>query len=303
MEGIEMTTGVSTAVSQTTDLGGQVVNGEVSEVTETRSLNVTENIEPVNLPSSPSLGGEESEQFQGEFETNNDSADAILNSAKEEGFEEALIHLANGDFDGEIESLKTDDNPDSEEVSLGEPEAEDVNNPKPEKIQDTDTKTKPENEDAEPSEDEERQAVVEKIRFLEEKLDSLEEKNKELSARLMAVENRQALTMQTLLEMAMVLREMVKDEEDEEKKVSLLELLVDMMGNLMIAMFVPDDKEANKKVSQLAQKEQKQVKKGTKKRSLEEIVRTLRDRGEIRSQVQINTGTPEPQATELPMAA
>lgn len=224
-------------------------------------------------------------------------SEKILLSAKEEGFEEALTHLANGDFETAGDSfgsvLETEANePNVEVEDMGPTDFE-----QEEKIEESSANEKnTSNEKAAPivdgevEGDEKNEVVVEKIRELESQVTGLEEKNKELFEKVQNLENNNTLALQALLEMTMVLREMLKEEDNSEKKVPLLQSLVNLMTSLMIAMFVPDGEKALQQTAKNVEK-QEVVRRGSKRKSMEEAIRILRSRGTIR---------PEGKATQAP---
>lgn len=220
-------------------------------------------------------------------ETVIETSDQILASAKGEGFEEALIHLAEGDFDPVEDSRVEEGNEIEELSSLGT--GNEVDESKKALLPES---KNPEDIASETNQEIEQDASVGRIRDLETQVISLEEKNKNLLEKIQGLETNNTLAMQTLLEMTMVLHEMAKDEEDDEKKATMLEVLVDMMGSLMKAMFVPEDNKSVESVAQSGINHQETVKKGNKKRSIDEIVKKLRKEGRIRSESQMHQMSP-----------
>lgn len=146
--------------------------------------------------------------------------DRILESAKEEGFEEALTHLADGDFD------ETDE--DAEPVMTEE-------DSEPAEI-----------EDKKIDEDEKIVEYSEQITILEGKVEDLENKNKDLFERLSNVEDRQNLSAQAMLETILLLKALAEEEEDDKKKADILSTVLQFMENLIIMMFVPESEESLK---------------------------------------------------------
>lgn len=199
-----------------------------------------------------------------------DMADQILSSAKEGGFEEALQRLADGEFDEEKAIQEeviatTKDAPEAEEGII-------------ELEIDADGEKAQENK-----EPQEREEMIGRIKELEAKVVNLEERNTELFEKVKKVEINNTLATQTLLEMAVIMHEMLKDEEDDEKKISMLELLVNAMAELIKVMFVPEEEDDQK--SGDIQDRRESEHKG-KKRSFGEIVSSLREKGLIKSQPQ-----------------
>ena len=182
---VQMTTNVSTSIGNSVPKSSETIEMEVapSNILQNRSgENIQEDIEEVTI------------------------ANKLLNSAKDDGFEEALIKLANGELEvgnenNEPEVLDSDDSP--EEF-------------KPEEML-----------------PEEMKPFHEQIVLLEEKVADLEEKNKELLERAKNSEKTNQVNQEIMLALAMALHELAKREEDEEKKISMLELIVNMLTYFM----------------------------------------------------------------------
>ena len=162
-------------------------------------------------------------------------ADQLLASAKDEGFEDALTHLAEGDFDPvEESSHEHEDNLEhfSKEPQFTLPE----------------TKADVEAEDLShvdnmSAEEEERIGIISHMKELESQVINLDEKNKELAARLKDSEVVNTMAMQTLMEMTHALRELIDEEENEEEKISLLEIMVLVMGKMLETFYKPQQTE------------------------------------------------------------
>lgn len=191
-----------------------------------------------------------------EIETVEDtSADRILHSAKDEGFDEALIHLADGDFDEE--SLTQEEIPD--------PEVSGENN----------TELTPE--------EMEKQALMSRVQELEEQVEDLKQKNQELFNEVSKIKENAEVSNQALLMLALALYELAKKEENEEKKISLMELIISMMTLFMKEMFVPEDESG--KVSNISKIQEHQTqKKNTKTPTFEQLMTILKTKTEIPAQ-------------------
>ncbi|MDO8269533.1 MAG: hypothetical protein Q7T54_02580 [Candidatus Levybacteria bacterium] len=226
-------------------------------------------------------------------ETVIETSDQILFSAKNEGFEETLIHLAEGDFDP-IDKKEVGDTVEREvELTTSGPEKRTA-----ESSESAQLEFDPEDKTDEVPKDNEQDVVGSRVKDLETQVINLEEKNKNLLEKIQSLESSNTLAMQTLLEMTMVLHEMAKDEEDEEKKATMLEVLVDMMASLMKAMFVPEDNKRVEGVAQSGINHQEVVRKGSKKRSIDEIVKKLRKEGAIRSESQTHQEGPQQESMQ-----
>lgn len=134
-------------------------------------------------------------------------ADRLLNYAKEEGFEEALTHLAEGDFDevAAEEQVLSEDIIDVEVID--EMAIEEM------RLQES-------------MEAWEKMSVIQRIDIMKQKVTGLEEKNKELFTTLQEVSNKAELSYDSLIGIAAVLYMMLEQEEDEDKELDLLTLLV-----------------------------------------------------------------------------
>lgn len=157
--------------------------------------------------------------------TNEQLADDILNSAKEQGFEDALTRLANGDFENQGKGM--------------EDEKKDTN-------EDDIQKLEPEEVDVEEELLKEASPLEEQIKELQKKALEFEDNNKELKDRVQALEKSNEMEMQAILQLAQVIYELIKREEDEKKKASMLEIVINIIAELMKAMFIPEDPEAKK---------------------------------------------------------
>lgn len=158
-------------------------------------------------------------------------ADELLEVVKDNGFEQAFEFLADDDVvegeEGDVTEEKDSENPMTAESEEGENELPDI-------------------------EEEEKQNVFERIKELENKVTDLEEKNKELSDRLKGSEENLQLSLETMQQMALILKELIEEEEDERKKISLLEVLVMIMGNLMQEIAYPEDESSQERPQQMA---------------------------------------------------
>lgn len=206
---------------------------------------------------------------------NQTAADQILNSAKEEGFEKTLVFLANGafqegdeaDLEGEVKILEN-----SEAANSGISDTEEI-------------------KDVEDQKDGSLQQI-ERIKDLEEKVRTTEEKNRDLVEKLERVEGNNTKALQTMYEMTLIMQEMLKDEKDEKEKVSKLQLLLQIMLTLMNAMFMPEDSRGvQKSIESYENQNITQTEK--KKRSVEDIVKDLRGQGKIRTERQIKEDVAE----------
>lgn len=268
---------------------------ETNETPMTSNVSVpvsSESVESVHFEAQQgSLDFNHAEQTQDEIET----SDKILDSAKNEGFEEALTRLANGDFDQEndIENEGEKDEPENQSDQEEEKSLEgleiDFKNGKDAKQEVEFSKG-----EEEPLElDDERDEMVARIKDLDSQIVDLEEKNKELFEKVKHLETNNTLAMQTLLEMTMVLHELLKEEEDDEKKMTAMEALIKMMGELMRAMFVPDNDDGIDRVAKMGEG-QKETVKNDKKRDVRDVIRKLQEKGMIRSDLELQSETPRP---------
>ena len=232
MEMTSMTTGTAVMVSQP-----QIERGEVSSSNDTVSSE--------EVFSDPNLA----------VETPQDEAEMLFKSAKEEGFEEALTHLAEGDFEVDSAEEPVEDTGVSEnelaKKDIQEGEVEEV----PEK---------------------EREELLEKIETLEGKVSGLIERNEELNERLIKAEERAQLSQEMLIEMFKYLYELAKKEEDEKKKLSLFEVLLSFIAKFMITVVDPDAKIDEEKKGRMGT--------GTKQKkgnSMDEMIAFLQERGMV----------------------
>lgn len=148
--------------------------------------------------------------------------DALLNVVREEGFESAFEYLAEDEGSDSDNSSEKQDEIDDQTQEVENAEFQDTN-------------------------DDEKKGVFERIKELEEKVTNLEDKNKEISDRLKGAEDNLRLSLETMQQMVLVLKALVEEEEDERKKMSLLEILVTLMGNLMTELAYPEDESSQEK--------------------------------------------------------
>lgn len=163
------------------------------------------------------------------------TSELLLKAAKEEGFEKALTDFANDESEEKLPEEKTDDDKD-ETVEGEEVEEEEVMEVKtPEELF-----------------EEERIQLVERVNTLEEKVGELMEETKQLSEKVKSAEETAQLSREMMLQMFALLYEMIKKEEDEKKKVSFLEILIDFIGKFMQTLVDPE-KELNKEEKPVSQ--------------------------------------------------
>lgn len=179
-----------------------------------------------------------------------EEADMLLSSAKDEGFEEALTHLADGDFEKpEQEEELTEEGSVDAEVEEAEP-AEDME-----------------------MDELEKQELIEKINMLEEEVTNLEEKTKELTERLKTTEANLKLSLETLLAMAILMHELIKKERDQKKKLSLFEFLINLMGKLLVSIADPDAEQKDNK------KEEPAPSQAVETPDIDELLKYLKEKG------------------------
>ncbi len=239
MEMTPMTNGAAVAVSQP----------QVERTTDDISTHDT--VTSREVFSDPELG----------LETPRDEAEMLFKSAKEEGFKEALTHLAEGDFEEVAEQVTV------EEPIENAATPENENEPIKKDIQEGEVEEVPEKE---------REELLEKIETLEGKVSGLIEHNEELNERLVKAEERAQLSQEMLIEMFKYLYELAKKEEDEKKKLSLFEVLLSFIAKFMITVVDPDAKMENDKkaVPSTGTKQ----KKGT---SMDEMIKFLKEKGMV----------------------
>ncbi len=233
MEMTPMTNGAAVAVTQP----------QVEQPVEVGSTNDT--VTSREVFSDPAL----------EVDTPRDEAEMLFKSAKEEGFEEALTHLAEGDFE---------ENPVEEAMVEAETSEKDL--------------AKKDSKEGEVEEvpEKEREELLEKIETLEGKVSALIERNEELNERLIKAEERAQLSQEMLVEMFKYLYELAKKEEDEKKKLSLFEVLLSFIAKFMITVVDPDAKiEDDKKTTTATTSKQK------KSNSMDEMIKFLKEKGMV----------------------
>ncbi len=147
-------------------------------------------------------------------------ADALLDRVRDEGMEEALISLGEDEPETEEGMATSDNNTQDEEEEVLE-----------------ETRDKPKTEE----EDIEKIMVLERINELEAKVVDLEGKNQQLAEQLKSTNENLQLSLEVLQQMAVLLRRIIEKEEDEKEKVSLLEIFVAMMGNLLESLAKPEE--------------------------------------------------------------
>ena len=202
-----------------------------------------------------------------------ESAHSLLASAKDEGFENALIHLSEGDFDikegeeeilDEAEPISADKDP-----RFAEKKAEDG-----EIIEDGETQIK------EPTPEEAaRMEMMGRMKDLELQVTNLDERNKELASRLKDADILNNMAMQTLMEMTHALSKLVEEEKDENDKVSLLEILVMVMGEMLQVLYKPQETEIGGDQEKVVQYVDQPSKKGGNSESAGKIVQYLKEKG------------------------
>ncbi len=217
-------------------------------------------------------------------------ADKLLASAKDEGFEDALTHLAEGDFDP-VEDTTQEHERDVEH-SGKEPQF-------------TIPETKAEARDDDTSEinvltpeEEERMGVISHMKELESQVINLDEKNKELSSRLKDSEVVTTMAMQTLMEMTHALRELIDEEENEEEKISLLEIMVMVMGKMLETFYKPQGSEISGQ-----QETVQQVERPQKSKRNENVTRIMQYLQEKADKMPAMDTMPEAPAQEVYMEA
>jgi hypothetical protein len=266
MENIEtptnMTTGVAVPVNNNPSFGSEPEEGTIIEqVRQDENTVVPDEVQEI-----------------GEIAKENESvniSDLLLKTAKEEGFEQALVALANNELD---EKMPEDAQPQADE-----------DNSEFEKKNDevVDEKEEKEVEPVELTVEEEREQLIARVNSLEEQVGELMEETKELSERLKSAEAMAQLSKEMMLQMLALLYEMIKKEEDEKDKVSLLETLIALIGKFMMTLVDPEgeDKKEEKKVQPEPEK------KGTVTPDMKKVMQLLKK------------GTAKSQASKLPPRA
>ncbi len=230
MEMTTMTTGAAVTVSQP----------QTERVIEAPSDDDT--VTSKEVFSDPDLG----------VDTPRDEAEMLFKSAKEEGFEEALTHLAEGDF----EKIS------GEELALDIVEPE--NEIERKELQEGEVEEMPEKE---------KEELLEKIEVLEGKVSHLIEQDETLQERLIKSDERSQMSQEMLIEMFKYLYEMAKKEEDEKKKLSIFEILLAFVAKFMITVVDPDAKVENGK------KEEKTATSTKKPASFEDMMKFIKEKG------------------------
>lgn len=225
-----MTTGTAVSISQTPV--ERTVDVPSSEDTITSS----------EVFSDPNLG----------VDTPKDEAEMLFKSAKEEGFEEALTHLAKGDFDKTTSEEQPDKDVLTDEAEIAEPVTE--------------------NEITEEITEPEEAEILEKIEILEEKVSHLIEQNEHLQEKLVKSDESAQMSQEMLIAMFKYLYEIAKKEEDEKTKLSLFEALLAFVAKFMITVVDPDAKIENGK------KEEKSDSSIKKPESFEEMMKFLKEK-------------------------
>ena len=142
---------------------------------------------------------------------NREVADCLLDEAKDGGVDAALERFA-----GE-EVWEPDEEDNMVEEAVAEPDTEEML-PK-----------------------EESDPITEKMQALENKVSEVLKQNAELRHNLEATQKNLQMAVESIYAMAVAIREMVEDEDDELKKMSILEILFEIVGRLMQAMAVPQE--------------------------------------------------------------
>lgn len=224
-----MTTGTSVAVAQRSQERAMDVPSSDTVVTSQEVF------------SDPNLG----------LETPRDEAEMLFKSAKEEGFEEALTHLAEGDFERDVQEELIDENVDEEMPEEFEFSGEDTSQEVLE---------------------EQRDVLLEKIDVLDVKVSHLIEQNAILQEKLKKSDERVQMTHEMFIEMFKYLYEMAKKEEDEKKKLGLFEMLIDIIAKFLVTVVEPDTKPQEEKKS----KDETSLSKHTP--SFEEMIKFLQEK-------------------------
>lgn len=202
-------------------------------------------------------------------ETKNKSmSDMLLESAKDEGFEKALQKMADGDF---IEEEIEDENSEVKENPEVKP---DVADELAEDQLDSENPDGKEKTDSDKKEDAEIMTLHDRIAELESKFNDLSEENKQILERAKSAELQNEKLQEIVLLLAQAMYELAKQEEDEEKKVSILEILVKMMTVFMQETFTEYHEE--KKPEQTAQNAPAKKSKKEDVEKLRELFRELK---------------------------
>lgn len=228
------------------------------------------------------IEGEESAFDANESQPAIEESDILLQSAKDEGFEEALVHLAEGDFEiqvkeeGDLELLEQEQEPEQEVT--------------------TEMEELPPDEDLS---DVEKQELVEKIARMDEQIDDLEEKTKFLSEKLKVSEANLKLSLETLLAMAQLMRELIKKEKSQKKKLSLLEFLLKFMGNFLLSIVDPEGQQKGADSSQNGQGGERE---DDDEINFEELLKSLSKNGLLSKtdkQMNVDSGASSPETPQM----
>ncbi len=193
MENIETPTQMSVGIPQ--NVSAQTPGfGDNSE--SDFASGTSESINNTDIPNE----SEEADVNVSTIDSNTNVSDLLLQSAKEEGFEEALTRLANDDLGSENEAVET-----KEEIIGEESDAQEV-----------------------------------KIKELETKISGLIQENENLQDKLLKAEDRVDMSQEIIMEMLRTFYEMAKKEEDEKKKISFLEILISLVGLFMQSIIDPE---------------------------------------------------------------
>ena len=142
---------------------------------------------------------------------NREVADGLLDEAKDWGVDAALERFA------DEEVWEPDEEDDIVDETVAEPDTEEML-PK---------------EEADP--------ITEKVQALENKVSEVLKQNAELRHNLEVTQKNLQMAVESIYAMAVAIREMAEDEDDELKKMSILEILFEIVGRLMQAMVVPQE--------------------------------------------------------------
>lgn len=209
-----------------------------------------------------------------------DFADQLLHAAKEEGLEGAIVHLANGDFEKSDEVIVVEEIH-AEEVQ----EISEITQVEDGEIESNQIDAGDDRTDIEAN-GEGLETHNSRVEMLEVKATQLEEQNKELFENIKSLESKNTLAMQAMLEMTIIMHEMLKEEEDDEEKISGLEMIILLLSKLMKAMFVPEETEP------LYEAGQQMEKPGSSSRhngaKMDRVVKRLQDQGKIRTDDKIS---------------
>ncbi len=193
------------------------------------------------------------------------TADLLLESAKEEGFLEALVHLANGDFE---DSQNYSDETSSDVLEL-EFETDDL-----ETIENEEQVIDPQKEE-----------LLVRIDQLESQVADVLTKNEKLNLDLQKANERADLSQETLMAMFYALYELAKKEEDEKKKIGLFETLIELVSQFMLTVIDPEG-EFNKKEENDSNKTEKEPV------AIEKIMQFLKNKNSKNTTTEMTKDTP-----------